>query len=184
MAQALRSKCRSRATIISPDGGGRPDARFLLAHPAHFVALGAGAGLVPRAPGTAGTLLAFPLYWLFAHLFSAVALSLAIAVLFAIGVWACTVTGRALGRADHPSMVWDEVVAFLLVLVLTPDHGYWPLFAFALFRLFDIAKPPPIRYYERALEGGFGVMFDDVLAALYTVAAVTAAGALVQWWRA
>jgi phosphatidylglycerophosphatase A len=79
------------------------------------------------------------------------------------------VTGRAIGDADYGGMVWDEVVAFLLVLFFTPVYGYWQAFAFLLFRFFDIVKPPPIRYYERAFKGGFGVMIDDVMAALYTV---------------
>lgn len=92
-----------------------------------------------------------------------------VAALFALGVWACTVTGRNLGSADHGGMVWDETVAFLLVLFFTPASGYWQGFAFLLFRLFDIAKPPPIRYYERTFKGGFGVMIDDIAAAFYTL---------------
>jgi phosphatidylglycerophosphatase A len=99
----------------------------------------------------------------------------ALAALFAIGVWACNVTGRALGRPDYGGMVWDEVVAFLLVLFFTPVHGYWQAFAFLLFRLFDIVKPPPIRYYERRFKGGFGAMFDDLIAAFYALLALAAA---------
>lgn len=138
-------------------------------HPAHVIALGAGAGLVPIAPGTAGTLLAFPLYWLLAACATtAIALAL-IALAFALGVWACGVTGRALGAADHGSMVWDETVAFALVLVFTPAGWPWQLGAFLLFRFFDIVKPPPIRYFDRKLKSGFGVMFDDILAAFFTL---------------
>jgi phosphatidylglycerophosphatase A len=99
----------------------------------------------------------------------------ALAVLFAIGVWACEVTGRALGRSDDGAMVWDEVVAFLLVLFFTPVHGYWQAFAFLLFRVFDIVKPTPIRYYERMFKNGFGVMLDDVIAAFYALVALAAA---------
>jgi phosphatidylglycerophosphatase A len=124
---------------------------------------------VPVAPGTAGTLLAFPLYWLLAAS-STPEVSLAvIAAAFALGIWACGATGRALGVADHGAMVWDEVVAFLLVLVFTPAGWQWQAGAFALFRLFDITKPPPIRYFDRKLKSGFGVMFDDLLAAFYTL---------------
>jgi phosphatidylglycerophosphatase A len=90
-------------------------------------------------------------------------------VLFVLGVWACGVAGRALGRPDHGGMVWDEVVAFLLVLFFTPVHGYWQAFAFLVFRVFDIVKPPPIRYYERMFKSGLGVMLDDMLAAFYTL---------------
>jgi len=90
---------------------------------------------------------------------------LCVAVFFALGVWVCDVTGRHLGIADHGAMVWDEVVAFLLVLVVIPDRLEWQAAAFVLFRFFDIAKPPPIRWLEARFKGGFGVMVDDLLAA-------------------
>ncbi|MGB7540423.1 MAG: phosphatidylglycerophosphatase A [Burkholderiales bacterium] len=154
----------------------RPGVSFTLAHPAHFIALGFGTGLAPVAPGTFGTLLAFPLYyaletWLgpFDSLPAALEFIAVIAVLFAIGVWACDRTGRALGIADHSGMNWDEVVAFLLVLLLTPAGWAWQGFAFFAFRFFDVVKPPPIRHFDRTLKGGFGVMFDDILAAFYTL---------------
>jgi phosphatidylglycerophosphatase A len=138
-------------------------------HPAHFIALGAGAGLAPAAPGTVGTLLAFPLYWLLAAS-STSAVTLAIlGSAFLLGIWACGATGRALGIADHGAMVWDEIVAFALVLVFTPAGWLWQIGAFLLFRFFDIVKPPPIRYFDRRLKSGFGVMFDDLLAAGYTL---------------
>lgn len=100
--------------------------------------------------------------------------------LFLLGVWACHVTGRNLGSVDHGSMVWDETVAFLLVLFFTPVHGYWQAFAFLLFRLFDIAKPPPIRYYERTIKGGLGVMIDDLAAAFYTLLVLAFARAVLS----
>jgi phosphatidylglycerophosphatase A len=137
--------------------------------PAHIIALGAGAGLAPAAPGTVGTLLAFPLYWLLAA-FSTSTMALALlGAAFLLGVWACGATGRALGVADHGAMVWDEIVAFAVVLVFTPPGWQWQLGAFLLFRFFDIVKPPPIRYFDRRLKNGFGVMFDDLLAAGYTL---------------
>ena len=83
--------------------------------------------------------------------------------LFALGVWACEVTGRAMGASDHGGMVWDETGAFLLVLFFVPAALPWQAAAFLLFRLFDILKPPPIRYYERTFRNGFGVMLDDAL---------------------
>jgi phosphatidylglycerophosphatase A len=141
----------------------------MLRHPAHVIALGAGAGLMPAAPGTAGTLLAFPLYWALASVCTAGTLLALIGAGFVIGIWACGATGRALGAADHGAMVWDEVVAFALVLFFTPAGWPWQAGAFLLFRFFDILKPPPIRYFDRRLKSGFGVMFDDVLAALYTL---------------
>lgn len=143
--------------------------RVMVQHPAHVIALGFGAGLVPLAPGTAGTLVAFPMYWLLAPYIPALWFVPAVAVLFVIGIWACELAGRAIGKADHGAIVWDEVVAFLLVLFFTPAHVAWQAYAFVLFRMFDIFKPPPIRHYDRTLQGGFGVMFDDAIAAFYTL---------------
>ena len=147
----------------------RPSARFAFTHPAHFVAFGFGAGLAPVAPGTAGTLVAFPLWWLIGPAHGPLVLFAVLAFLFAAGVWACDVTGRHLGIADHGAMCWDEVVAFLLVLAIAPQTPAWQAAAFFLFRLFDVLKPPPIRQLERRMKGGFGVMFDDLLAAGYTL---------------
>jgi phosphatidylglycerophosphatase A len=151
----------------------RPRAAFAFSHPAHAVALGFGAGLAPAAPGTAGTLLAWPLGWALGAAHPAVML-LAVVVLFVIGVWACELTGRDLGIADHGSMVWDEVVAFLLILAIVPRELAWQAAAFVVFRFFDIAKPPPIRHFERRYHGGFGVMFDDIVAAAYTLVVLAA----------
>lgn len=146
-----------------------PSWSFVLRHPAHFFALGGGVGLLRRAPGTVGTLLAFPLFWILdrslsPHLFLAV-----LAGLFLFGVWACQVTGRMLRHPDHPGIVWDEVVAFLLVLFFTPRGILWQAFAFLLFRVFDILKPPPIGYIDARYKHGFGVMLDDLIAAFYAL---------------
>ena len=150
----------------------RPGFRFVFSHPAHFLAFGFGAGLSRFAPGTAGTLLGFPLYWAVAPYLSAVEMLLFIGVLFAIGVWACGITGRNLGIADHGGMCWDEIVAFLLILEVAPAGLWWQVAAFFLFRIFDVVKPSPIRELERRMKGGFGVMFDDILAAGYTLLAL------------
>jgi phosphatidylglycerophosphatase A len=147
----------------------RPRAGFAFSHPAHFIAFGFGAGLSPLAPGTAGTLLAFPLWWLIGPAYPPAAVLGIVAFLFAVGVWACDITGRHLGVADHGAMCWDEVVAFLLVLAIAPQTPLWQAAAFFVFRLFDVVKPPPIRTLERRMKGGFGVMFDDILAAGYTL---------------
>lgn len=149
--------------------GARPGARFAFNHPAHFIALGFGAGLLPRAPGTAGTLLAIPLWWAFGGSGDPLRLFAVLAFLFGTGVWACGVTGRHLGAPDHGAMCWDEVVAFLLVLAVAPQGPWWQAAAFILFRAFDILKPPPVRQMETRFKGGFGVMFDDLLAAGYTL---------------
>src|SRR3954462_9954236 len=162
---ALHCALCAEDTTISAESAVAPSWHFMLRHPAHVVAFGGGAGLVPIAPGTAGTLLAFPLYWLLASAVSVEITLAVVAVAFLIGIWACGRTGRALGAADHGAMVWDEVVAFALVLVFTPAGWLWQAGAFLLFRAFDIIKPPPIRHFDRKLKSGFGVMFDDLLAA-------------------
>ena len=156
----------------------RPDLKFLLAHPARMIAFGFGSGLAPKAPGTVGTLLGLPLFWLIAaatpDLPKQIALIIAV---FLLGVWACGRTGHALGVADHGGMVWDEIVAFALVLLFTPVGWLWIVLAFALFRLFDILKPWPIRLADARLKNGFGVMFDDLLAAGYAIAVIKG----LQW---
>jgi phosphatidylglycerophosphatase A len=144
----------------------QPDRHFLFAHPAHFLALGFGSGLAPRAPGTAGTLAAFPLYWLMqdSPLYWPWMLCFVL-----LGVWVCEVTGRALGVSDHGGIVWDEIVAFLLVLPFAPVSVWGYAAAFALFRVFDIWKPFPIGWADTRVKGGLGVMLDDLLAAGYSV---------------
>jgi len=145
-----------------------PNLKLLLAHPAHFLALGAGTGLAKKAPGTFGTLLGLPLFFLIAPLEFYVQIII-ISVLFLIGIYCCDKTGKALGVADHGSIVWDEIVAMMLVLTFTPMQWKWWLVAFLLFRLFDIWKPVPIRQCDAKIKGGLGVMLDDLLAAIYAI---------------
>jgi len=152
----------------------RPTLAFTFAHPAHCIALGFGTGLAPFAPGTAGTLLAFPLYLLLEAWLSPLSFFGVIVVFFGIGVWACERTGRDLGIPDHGAMNWDEVVAMLLVLMFTPEDWAWWGFAFVAFRFFDVIKPPPIRYVDRRVKGGLGVMSDDIVAAFYTLLVLAA----------
>jgi phosphatidylglycerophosphatase A len=147
----------------------RPTIAFLFHHPAHFIALGAGAGLAPMAPGTFGTLVAIPLALLLRAHAGAVEFVIAIVVLFVIGAWAAQVTGRHLGVPDHGAIVVDEIAAFLLVLFLVGPDWNRVAFAFLIFRLFDIVKPPPIRQLDAAMKNGVGVMLDDLLAAGYTL---------------
>ncbi len=158
----------------------RPTAPFMLSHPAHFLALGFGTGLSPFAPGTVGTLLALPLYIVLDAWLSSAGVLAVIVVLFVVGVWATERTGRALGIQDHTSMNIDEIAAFLLVLWLAPGGWLWQGFAFFVFRFFDVVKPPPIRYFDRTMKGGLGVMFDDMLAALYTLVVIALAVRLLQ----
>lgn len=150
-----------------------PDLKFILSRPAHFIAFGFGSGLSPVAPGTAGTLAAFPIYGLiYLWALNSAAYFALLFGLFLIGVWASHVTGRALGIVDHGGIVWDEVVAFLAILYFTPHTWAWFIAAFFIFRLFDIWKPFPIRYFDTHIKNGFGVMFDDALAAVYSIALI------------
>lgn len=163
----------STNNINNPDW---PDAKFLFSRPAHFFALGFGAGLSKIAPGTLGTLIALPL---FAILMQAPELVhyTTIAVLFVLGIPLCGVTCNDLRVSDHGSIVWDEIIAMLLVLEFTPLTWQWWVVAFLLFRLFDIWKPYPIRQCDLKFKGGFGVMFDDLLAAIYAIVSIKA----IQW---
>lgn len=154
-----------------------PDRAFLFAHPAHLLALGFGAGLAPRAPGTFGTLLGFPLAWALGALPPALAW-MGLAALSVGGIWICGRTGRALGVPDHGAIVWDEMVAFAMVLGVAPRSWPWLVAAFLLFRLFDIWKPFPIRQFDRTVKGGLGVMLDDLLAAGYAIAVLIATRAI------
>ncbi len=152
----------------------KPDARFMLAHPSHLLAQGFGSGLSPIMPGTSGTLFAWLAFTVLSarwpNLFTPLHWAVIIVVGFVIGVWACRRTGRDLGIADHGSMVWDEIIAFWLVLLLLmPADFGTQLWAFFWFRVFDMVKPAPIRYFDRNFKGGFGVMWDDIVAAFYTL---------------
>jgi phosphatidylglycerophosphatase A len=149
------------------DPAGRP--RFDPRRPHHWLAFGLGAGLLPKAPGTWGTLVAVPFYPLLAGL-SLPAYLLLLAGMFGLGVWACGRTGRELGVHDHGAIVWDEVVGFLVSVAGLPPTWPWLLAGFVLFRLFDILKPWPIGWLDRRVSGGLGVMLDDLVAGLMTLA--------------
>lgn len=146
-----------------------PDLAFMRPRLSRWIALGAGSGLTSVAPGTAGTLFAWALWLLMAHYAADWLLALIIAGAFLAGVWACGKTADDLGGADHGAIVWDEIVAFWCVLLLVPAGFGSQFLAFLLFRFFDIVKPPPIRHFDRTLKSGFGIMFDDLLAAGFTV---------------
>jgi phosphatidylglycerophosphatase A len=152
----------------------KPDAGFMLSHPAHLIAQGFGSGLAPIMPGTSGTLFGWLSFMVLTmrwpDFFNASNWALIIGTGFMIGIWACWKTGHDLGIADHGSMVWDEVIAFWMVLLLLTPAGFWSQFwAFILFRFFDMVKPAPIGYFDQHVKGGFGVMWDDIIAAFYTL---------------
>lgn len=136
--------------------------------PHHWLAYGFGSGLVARAPGTAGTLAAIPLYLLMAplplcwYLLALLALTLA-------GLWACAKTLRELDVHDPGPIVWDEVLGFLLAMTAAPSGWGWIALGFVLFRFFDIVKPWPIRTIDRRVPGALGVILDDLVAGLMTL---------------
>ena len=137
----------------------------LLLNPVHLLSLGFGTGLAPKAPGTFGTMIGVGLFFLMPA-DPLLYLLICIAAFF-IGIWLCQSTSKALGIHDHSGIVWDEIVGFLLTMIAVPGEWYWVLTGFVLFRLFDIWKPWPIRYFDRGVHGGLGIMLDDVLAAVY-----------------
>lgn len=135
-------------------------------NPVHFLAFGLGSGASPWAPGTVGTLAAVPLYFLLASL-PLWLYSLLVAAAFWVGCWLCERTSEDLGVHDHSGIVWDEFVGYWLTMLALPVSLGWALAGFILFRFFDIIKPWPIRWADRRVAGGFGIMIDDVLAAVY-----------------
>ena len=141
----------------------RVDARRVFKDPVLFLAFGFGSGLSPRAPGTAGTAAAIPLYLWFSQYPLTIYLGL-VGVVALTGVWVCHQASARLGGHDHPCIVWDEVAGFLVTMIPAFASWVWLPAGFVLFRLFDIWKPWPISWAERELEGGLGIMFDDLLA--------------------
>jgi phosphatidylglycerophosphatase A len=158
----------------------RPTAAFMRRHPAHWIALGFGSGLSPFAPGTAGTLWAWVAWLVLSHWLDTAALGVLLLVSTVVGWWACTVTARRLNNLDPSNIVWDEVVAFWLVLWLVMPAGFGTqLVAFALFRFFDAVKPGPVGWADRAFHGfgprgGFGILADDFVAAFCTLLVMAA----------
>ena len=162
----------------------RVNARFLLSHPAHFIALGFGAGLSPVAPGTAGTLWAWLAFLVLQPLMTTAKMGGLIAISTLVGWWACTVTAKNMAVLDPGSVVWDEVVAFWLVLwLITPTGFTGQIVAFVLFRFFDAFKPGPVGWADQkfkgfGVRGGFGILFDDFVAAFCALLVI----ALWRFW--
>ncbi|MFO1218423.1 MAG: phosphatidylglycerophosphatase A [Burkholderiaceae bacterium] len=158
----------------------RASVRFMFAHPAHLIALGFGSGLAPKAPGTVGTLWAWVVFAMLERWLGEWQWGVVLLASLPIGVWACGHCARALGQADPSAIVWDEIWAFWLVLWLVTPAGFWAqLAAFGIFRLFDAAKPGPVGWADRLFKPhagepfgwrqAFGIVFDDVVAALCTL---------------
>lgn len=177
------------AATAAVRGPRKPTLRFMLSHPAHVIALGFGSGLSPVAPGTVGTLWAWVAFLLLQPWLGAVQWALLISAALVVGWWACTVTARNLDVADPGAIVWDEVVAFWLVLwLVTPAGLLGQAIAFGLFRYFDAAKPGPVGWADQAFKRrpgqaiggsqGFGILFDDLVAALCALLVI----ALWRFW--
>ena len=140
-----------------------PESPDLLRNPMQFLAFGFGSGLSPKAPGTAGTLVAIPIYLLIADL-SLLHYTLFIAVTSLLGIWICGVASRQLNVHDHPGIVWDEFVGYWITMWAVPADWTWIIAGFVAFRVFDIVKPWPISVLDRRVGGGLGIMVDDMLA--------------------
>lgn len=135
-------------------------------NPIYFVAFGFGSGALPIAPGTWGTLAAIPLYLLIQNL-SLTDYLVILLLATVIGIWVCDVTEKAIGIHDHSGIVWDEVCGYGLTMLAAPKGWLWVILGFFLFRLFDIWKPWPISWIDKHVQGGLGVMVDDLAAGVY-----------------
>ncbi len=141
---------------------------IVIRNPVHLLSFGFGAGLSPVAPGTMGTLAAIPIFLLLAT-FSPMIYLILVVIMFFIGCWCSSLTAETLGVHDHPGIVIDEIVGYLITMIYVPITWYWVILGFLLFRIFDIWKPWPISIADRQVKGGLGIMLDDVLAALYSL---------------
>lgn len=143
-----------------------------------LLAFGFGSGLSPFAPGTMGTVVAIPFVFALKSL-GAPGFWIALLLLFLLGIQICGHVSRKLGMHDHGGIVWDEMVGYWLAIAFVPLQWHWLLAAFVLFRFFDIYKPWPIRHLDRQVSGGFGIMIDDIVAALFTIIVLAV---LQSWW--
>lgn len=138
---------------------------FILKNTHHMIALGFGTGLYKKAPGTLGTLVAIPFFLAINKADIYLQLLFAVMVFF-LGIWSSNVTSKSLKLKDPSCIVIDEIAAFLLLLILINPNTYQLIYVFILFRIFDIWKPYPISWLEKKYSGGFGIMIDDIAAAL------------------
>lgn len=136
---------------------------MLMKHPVLLLATGFGSGLLPKAPGTYGTLIAIPIYVVLSS-FDLATYWITFMSLFLIGILICKKATELLGVQDHPSIVWDEIVGYLITMYSIPQNWTLVLAGFILFRVIDIYKPWPIRTIEKTVKGGLGIMLDDVVA--------------------
>ncbi len=152
--------------------------RSVWTNPIHFLAFGFGSGTLPKAPGTWGTVIGV-VFYLAMQWLSLPAYLLTLAVLIIVGIWLCHVTARDLGVHDHPGIVWDEIVGYLVTMIAVPSSWFWIVVGFILFRVFDIWKPFPIRLIDKKVKGGLGIVVDDLLAGVYALIALHVLGYLI-----
>ena len=139
--------------------------KAILANPIHLLAFGFGAGLSPKAPGTMGTVVAVLIYLVLPSMPPIIYAGLVL-LSFVFGIWICAKTAEDLGVHDHGGIVWDEFVGYWITMFMAPSGLFWVLLGFVLFRLLDIFKPWPIKWADKELAGGLGIMLDDVLAGI------------------
>jgi phosphatidylglycerophosphatase A len=154
--------------------------RKVLRNPILLLAFGFGSGCLPKAPGTFGTLVAIPLYILARFFLPAHAgFAVLTLLLFIAGIWLCERASRILRVHDHPGIVWDEIVGYFITMIAAPPGWIWIIAGFILFRIFDILKPWPVSLVDKQIEGGFGIMADDVMAAVYAWLSLQILAALI-----
>jgi len=152
--------------------------KSILVNPIHLLAFGFGAGLSPKAPGTVGTLVAVLIYLALPNMSPSTYAGL-ILVSFFFGIWLCGKTAEDLGVHDHGGIVWDEFVGYWITMFMAPSGLFWVLLGFGLFRLLDIFKPWPIKWADKKLAGGLGIMLDDVLAGIMAALCIQALAVLI-----
>lgn len=152
--------------------------KAILANPIHLLAFGFGAGLSPKAPGTVGTVVAVLIYLVLPSMQPVIYAGL-ILLSFVFGIWICGKTSEDLGVHDHGGIVWDEFVGYWITMFMAPSGLFWVLLGFGLFRLLDIFKPWPIKWADKELAGGLGIMLDDVLAGIMAALCMQAVVVLI-----
>ena len=177
---AIPSRSMREDSIISAESPKRRvTAREVFADPVHFLAFGFGSGLAPFAPGTAGTLAAVLLELPMRQMPMTARVGILVAVCIA-GFWLCGESARRLGAHDHPGIVWDEFAGYFLTMLAAPPGLLWTVAGFALFRVFDILKPWPIRDLDHSIPGGLGIMVDDIVAGVFAAIGLLLLAGLVS----
>ena len=152
--------------------------KAILANPIHLVAFGFGAGLSPKAPGSVGTIVAVLIYLVLPSMPPIIYAGLVLLSFF-FGIWICGKTAEDLGVHDHGGIVWDEFVGYWITMFMAPSGLFWVLLGFVFFRLLDIFKPWPIKWADKELAGGLGIMLDDVLAGIMAALCIQALAVLI-----